>query len=51
MDHNFNKLLEENVYYKDCLKNIYKELNVVLAIKREKLRSRKGFDSEMESAF
>jgi hypothetical protein len=45
------KLSDENQYLKECLINVYKELNAVLELKRETLRNKKGYDGEYESYF
>lgn len=46
-----NKLVEENQHLRECLTNIYKELNTVLELKRETLRNKKGYDGQYDSYF
>lgn len=51
MEENYTQIANENQFYKDTLQNIQKELQTVLELKCEILRKRRGYDSELDSAF
>lgn len=51
MEENYLEITKENQYYKDCLISIQKELQAVLEVKREVLRRRRGYDSDLDSVF
>lgn len=51
MEENYLEITRENQYYRDCLQSIQKELQGVLEVKREVLRKRRGYDSDLDNVF
>lgn len=49
LEQTYASIVAENQYYKDCLISIYKELHSVLQLKKETLKRRRGFDSELQN--
>jgi hypothetical protein len=51
MQDNYQEITRENQYYRDCLQSLQRELQAVLEVKREVLRRRRGYDSDLDAAF
>jgi len=51
MEENYTDIANENQFLKDTLQNLQKELQTVLELKKDLLRRRRGYDSEMDTVF
>jgi hypothetical protein len=51
MEENYTDIANENQFLIDTLQNLQKELQTVLELKKDLLRRRRGYDSEMDTVF
>lgn len=51
MEENYLEITRENQHYRDTLQSIQRDLQAVLEVKREVLRRRRGYDSDLDSVF